>query len=35
MKPYGASESAWEHIGRSPIEHLKVPFGLLRWKAEE
>jgi formylglycine-generating enzyme required for sulfatase activity/cephalosporin-C deacetylase-like acetyl esterase len=35
MKPYGAAENAWEHIGRSPMEHLKVPFGLLRWKAEK
>ena len=34
MKQYGAVESTWEHIGRSPIEHLRVPFGLLRWKAE-
>jgi eukaryotic-like serine/threonine-protein kinase len=35
MKPYRAAESAWEHIGRSPIEHLRVRFGLLRWKAEK
>ena len=35
MKPYRAPESAWEHIGRGPIEHLRVPFGLLRWKAEK
>jgi serine/threonine protein kinase/formylglycine-generating enzyme required for sulfatase activity/cephalosporin-C deacetylase-like acetyl esterase len=35
MKPYRAPESAWEHSGRTPIEHLRVPFGLLRWKAEK
>jgi eukaryotic-like serine/threonine-protein kinase len=35
MKPYRAPESVWEHIGRGPIEHLRVPFGLLRWKAEK
>jgi len=35
MKPYPAAESTWEHVGRSPVEHLRVPFGLLRWKAEK
>jgi eukaryotic-like serine/threonine-protein kinase len=35
MKPYGAPEGSWEHSGRSPIEHLRVPFGLLRWKAQK
>ena len=35
MKPYRAVEREWEHIGRSPIEHLRVPVGLLRWKAEK
>src|SRR5499427_3672932 len=35
MKPYRAAESAWEHVGSSPIEHLRVPFGLLRWRAEK
>jgi len=30
-----AVDSPWEYAGRSPIEHLKVPFGLLRWKAEK
>jgi eukaryotic-like serine/threonine-protein kinase len=35
MKPYGAPEGSWEHSGRSPIEHLRVPFGLLRWRAQK
>jgi predicted Ser/Thr protein kinase/dienelactone hydrolase len=35
MKPYRAVEHEWERIGQSPIEHLKVPLGLLRWKAEK
>ena len=35
VKPYRAPESSWNHVGRSPIEHLRVPFGLLRWKAEK
>jgi formylglycine-generating enzyme required for sulfatase activity/cephalosporin-C deacetylase-like acetyl esterase len=32
MKKYRAVDGPWEYVGRSPIEHLKVPFGLLRWK---
>jgi serine/threonine protein kinase/formylglycine-generating enzyme required for sulfatase activity/dienelactone hydrolase len=35
MKEYRAVDRPWEYAGRSPIEHLKVPFGLLRWKAEK
>ncbi|MDP9339500.1 MAG: SUMF1/EgtB/PvdO family nonheme iron enzyme, partial [Acidobacteriota bacterium] len=35
MKLYRADEKAWEHIGRSPIDHLKIPFGLMRWKASK
>jgi formylglycine-generating enzyme required for sulfatase activity len=32
MKPYRAAEHSWEDLGQSPIEHLRVPFGLLRWR---
>ena len=35
MKQYRGADSTWEPIGRSPIEDLRVPFGLLRWKAEK
>jgi serine/threonine protein kinase/formylglycine-generating enzyme required for sulfatase activity/cephalosporin-C deacetylase-like acetyl esterase len=35
MKPYLDVESPWEHIGRSPIDHLRVPVGLLRWRAQK
>ena len=35
MKGYRAIDRPWEYAGRSPIEHLKVPFGVLRWKAEK
>jgi serine/threonine protein kinase/formylglycine-generating enzyme required for sulfatase activity/cephalosporin-C deacetylase-like acetyl esterase len=35
MKEYRAVDRPWEYVGRSPIEHVKVPFGLLRWKAEK
>jgi serine/threonine protein kinase/formylglycine-generating enzyme required for sulfatase activity len=32
MKEYRADDRAWQYIGSSPIEHLKIPFGNLRWK---
>jgi formylglycine-generating enzyme required for sulfatase activity len=32
MKEYRADDRAWQYIGSSPIEHLKIPFGILRWK---
>ena len=35
MKPYRAADARWEYMGRSPISHLRVPFGLLRWRAEK
>jgi eukaryotic-like serine/threonine-protein kinase len=35
MKPYRTADGPWERRGRSPIDHLRVPFGLLRWKAEK
>ena len=35
VKKYRAVESPWEYAGRTPIEHVRVPFGLLRWKAQK
>jgi formylglycine-generating enzyme required for sulfatase activity/cephalosporin-C deacetylase-like acetyl esterase len=35
MKRYRADEKAWEYVGRSPVDHLKIPFGLMRWKASK
>jgi formylglycine-generating enzyme required for sulfatase activity/dienelactone hydrolase/predicted Ser/Thr protein kinase len=35
MKKYRAVDAPWEHAGRTPIEHFRVPFGLLRWKAQK
>jgi eukaryotic-like serine/threonine-protein kinase len=32
MKPYRADERSWEYKGQSPIEHLRTPFEILRWK---
>src|SRR5271169_4478662 len=35
MKPYRADDKDWQFIGRSPVEHLKIPVGVLRWKASK
>jgi eukaryotic-like serine/threonine-protein kinase len=35
MKQYRADDRAWESVGRSPVERLKIPFGLLRWRASK
>jgi serine/threonine protein kinase/formylglycine-generating enzyme required for sulfatase activity/dienelactone hydrolase len=35
VKQYRADDRAWEYVGRSPVERLRVPFRLLRWKASK
>jgi formylglycine-generating enzyme required for sulfatase activity/tRNA A-37 threonylcarbamoyl transferase component Bud32/cephalosporin-C deacetylase-like acetyl esterase len=35
MKEYRADERSWEHVGQSPIEHLRIPFGVSRWRASK
>ncbi len=35
MKDYKASDSAWDHLGQSPLEKLRVPAVLFRWKIEK
>jgi eukaryotic-like serine/threonine-protein kinase len=35
VKKYRAVDSPWEYAGRTPIEHFRVPFGPLRWKAQK
>ncbi|MBI1786442.1 MAG: serine/threonine protein kinase [Acidobacteria bacterium] len=32
FREYSAADSPWEYAGRSPIEKLRVPRGLLRWR---
>jgi hypothetical protein len=34
MKEYKAPNSEWEYIGVSPIEKIRVPIGIFRWKME-
>ena len=32
MKDYGDPSDTWESVGRSPLDHIRVPAGNLRWK---
>ena len=35
MKEYSAPDSEWKFVGVSPIEQLRVPIGIFRWKIEK
>jgi hypothetical protein len=35
MKEYKAPDSEWEYLGVSPIENVRLPFGILRLKMEK
>jgi predicted Ser/Thr protein kinase len=35
MKEYDAPGSEWEYLGVSPLENIRLPFGILRWKIEK
>jgi eukaryotic-like serine/threonine-protein kinase len=32
IKDYGDPDDAWEMIGRSPLDQVRIPVGYLRWK---
>jgi formylglycine-generating enzyme required for sulfatase activity/predicted Ser/Thr protein kinase len=32
VKDYGDADDAWELLGRSPLNQVRVPFSYLRWK---
>ncbi len=32
MKEYGAPDREWDYLGVSPIEDIRVPIGIFRWK---
>jgi len=34
-KSYQDVNSTWEHLGKSPIESVKIPIGYFRWKIEK
>ncbi|MCJ7485939.1 MAG: protein kinase [Candidatus Aminicenantes bacterium] len=35
MKEYNAPESDWTYLGVSPIEKIRLPIGIFRWKIEK
>lgn len=35
MKQYKFPVSEWEYLGISPIENIKLPIGIFRWKIEK
>lgn len=35
MKEYKAPGSEWEYLGVSPIENIRLPIGVFRWKIEK
>ena len=35
MKEYDAIDGAWTYLGKSPLEKMRIPSGLFRWKVEQ
>ncbi len=35
MKEYKAPDSEWKYLGVSPLEKIRVPIGIFRWKMEK
>lgn len=35
MKEYNAPEGAWTYLGVTPIENIRLPIGVFRWKFEK
>jgi len=35
MKEYDTPDSEWEYLGVSPIENIRLPVGIFRWKMEK
>jgi serine/threonine protein kinase len=35
MKEYKAPDSEWEYLGVSPLEKVRLPIGIFRWKIEK
>ncbi len=35
VKEYSAPESDWQHLGVTPIDSLRMPIGIFRWKIEK
>jgi eukaryotic-like serine/threonine-protein kinase len=35
VKDYSAPTSGWEYVGRSPLDHIRIPLGPLRWQIKK
>jgi serine/threonine protein kinase/dienelactone hydrolase len=35
VKEYDTPDSAWKHIGISPLKNIRMPIGFFRWKLEK
>jgi dienelactone hydrolase len=35
LKPYGDTDSAWTYLGVTPLQQVRVPIGIFRWKLEK
>jgi eukaryotic-like serine/threonine-protein kinase len=35
MRDYNSGEDAWQHVGRTPIEGLRVPWSFFRWRFQK
>jgi formylglycine-generating enzyme required for sulfatase activity/predicted esterase len=35
MKEYDAIDGAWTYLGKSPLENIRIPSGLFRWRVEK
>jgi serine/threonine protein kinase/dienelactone hydrolase len=35
MKQYNTPDSEWEYLGVSPLENIRMPIGIFRWKIEK
>ena len=35
MKDYGSPDSMWTYLGRTPLDKVKIPLGLFRWRIKK
>ncbi len=35
VKPYAQPDSAWRHLGRTPLQDVRIARGVFRWKLEK
>jgi eukaryotic-like serine/threonine-protein kinase len=35
MKEYATPDAGWRHLGRCPLQRIRIPVGFFRWKVEK